>query len=207
MPDSYIVVLHKDQHHKTDEHLSWLQSTHAADVTAQADHTSFAGLRHSYDVGALKGYSGHFSQDVLAQIRARPEVAYVERDSVVWASELEKGAPWGLARLSHRKSLGFGTFNKYEVRRLLLLSSLTHTVSVNGFADNSAQYDEEAGEGVTAYVIDTYVLSRHCSRSLAFRKPHKVFSPPNSGVNINHVEFEGRAKVRNQGSCPSARSY
>ena len=56
---------------------------------------------------------------------------------------LEKNAPWGLARISHRDSLSFGTFNKYL-------------------------YSEGAGEGVDAYVIDT-------------------------GTNIDHVDFEGRA--------------
>ena len=40
------------------------------------------------------------------------------------------GAPWGLARISHRKSLSFGTFNKYE-------------------------YEHLGGEGVTAYIVDT----------------------------------------------------
>jgi cerevisin len=57
--------------------------------------------------------------------------------------DLEKNAPWGLARLSHRDSLGFGSFNKYL-------------------------YSDGAGEGVDAYVIDT-------------------------GTNIDHVDFEGRA--------------
>ena len=28
-------------------------------------------------------------------------------------STVEKNAPWGLARISHRDSLSFGTFNKY----------------------------------------------------------------------------------------------
>src|ERR1700729_3653773 len=56
---------------------------------------------------------------------------------------IEKNAPWGLARISHRDSLSFGTFNKYL-------------------------YSEGAGEGVDAYVIDT-------------------------GTNIEHVDFEGRA--------------
>ena len=42
----------------------------------------------------------------------------------------EKNAPWGLARISHRDSLSFGTFNKYL-------------------------YTEDGGEGVDAYVIDT----------------------------------------------------
>lgn len=50
----------------------------------------------------------------------------------------------GLARISHRKPLSFGTFSKYE-------------------------YEHQGGEGVDAYVIDT-------------------------GVNIDHVELEGRAR-------------
>ena len=59
------------------------------------------------------------------------------------APEIEKNAPWGLARISHRDSLSFGTFSKYL-------------------------YSEDGGEGVDVYVIDT-------------------------GTNIEHVDFEGRA--------------
>lgn len=58
-------------------------------------------------------------------------------------SAIEKNAPWGLARVSHRDSLSFGTFNKYL-------------------------YAADGGEGVDVYVIDT-------------------------GTNIDHVDFEGRA--------------
>ena len=43
---------------------------------------------------------------------------------------VERGAPWGLARISHRNPLKLSTFQKYE-------------------------YVEEGGEGVDAYVIDT----------------------------------------------------
>ena len=57
--------------------------------------------------------------------------------------QTETNAPWGLARVSHRDSLSFGTFNKYL-------------------------YAAEGGEGVDVYVIDT-------------------------GTNIEHVDFEGRA--------------
>jgi cerevisin len=55
----------------------------------------------------------------------------------------QNNAPWGLARISHRESLSFGTFNKYL-------------------------YTSTGGEGVDVYVIDT-------------------------GTNVNHVDFEGRA--------------
>lgn len=111
------------------------------------------GLNHIYEeVLGFTGYSGRFSEDVLAELRRSPDVDYIEQDSMVYTLEdpkgvsndaLEKNAPWGLARVSHRDQLGFSTFNKY-------------------------QYDSRAGEGVTAYVIDT-------------------------GININHVDFEGRA--------------
>jgi cerevisin len=59
------------------------------------------------------------------------------------SGETEKMSPWGLARVSHRDTLSFKTFNKYL-------------------------YAAEGGEGVDAYVIDT-------------------------GTNIEHVDFEGRA--------------
>lgn len=49
---------------------------------------------------------------------------------------VEKNAPWGLARISHRDSLSFGTFNKYL-------------------------YAEDGGEGVDAYVIDTGTNTDH----------------------------------------------
>lgn len=50
--------------------------------------------------------------------------------------DTEKQAPWGLARISHRDSLNFGTFNKYL-------------------------YASEGGEGVDAYVIDTGCNTEH----------------------------------------------
>ena len=67
------------------------------------------------------------------------QVAYVEKDSQVFALEdpvTEHSAPWGLARISHRDTLGFGTFNKY-----------IHQAS--------------GGEGVDVYVIDTGTNYEH----------------------------------------------
>lgn len=113
----------------------------------------FKGLKHTYNIGSgFMGYSGHFDESIIEAVRRHPDVEYIHRDTVVHtmkyqevevevettgcAPETEKGAPWGLARVSHRKQLNFGTFNKYL------------------FAD-------EGGEGVDAYVIDTGTNVKH----------------------------------------------
>lgn len=157
IPDSYIIVFkeHVDQS-TASAHQSWLQEVHTAHTgrmelkkrsVFDADLEAFMGLKHTFHVaGSLMGYAGHFHEDVIEQIRRHPDVDYIEKDSEVRTMTdgvVEKNAPWGLARISHRESLSFGNFNKYL-------------------------YAEEGGEGVDAYVIDT-------------------------GTNIKHVDFEGRA--------------
>ncbi|KAF8523247.1 peptidase S8/S53 domain-containing protein [Gautieria morchelliformis] len=144
--NSYIVVLKDDVSPAAfNAHTNFVQNTHAQaqatdDVLEDIEH----GLKHVYD-SHFKGYAGTFAQSTVDKIRARPEVNYVEVDQVVHTLNItvQKSAPWGLARVSHRPRLSFGTFTTY-------------------------QYDPQGGEGVTVYVIDT-------------------------GININHIEFEGRA--------------
>ncbi|KAI1614030.1 cerevisin [Exophiala viscosa] len=160
IPNSYMVVFKK---HLTEldaaAHHSWVQDAHLSQETrkqelrkrsqtAFSDDTVFEGLRHVYNIpGGFLGYAGHFDEDVIELVRRHPDVEYIERDSEVHTLKevpsLEKNAPWGLARISHRDALSFGNFNKYL-------------------------YTNDGGEGVDAYVIDT-------------------------GTNIEHVDFEGRA--------------
>ncbi|KAJ3996572.1 peptidase S8/S53 domain-containing protein [Lentinula boryana] len=125
-------------------HLNLLQTKHAESPLAGED----SGLRHVFNFG----YTGYFHDDVIDQVRALPEVEYVERDQVVRISDevlvnpevtRQAAAPWGLARVSHRKKLTLSTFTKYD-------------------------YAAHAGEGVDVYIIDT-------------------------GVYVNHPQFEGRA--------------
>ncbi|KAF8271026.1 peptidase S8/S53 domain-containing protein [Lactarius quietus] len=84
----------------------------------------------------MKGYAGRFTDTVLQRIREQPEVDYVERDQIVRTQDIQRTAPWGLARISHRPKLSFGTFNKYE-------------------------FDAHGGEGVNVYVIDTGIHINH----------------------------------------------
>ncbi|KAI9890807.1 MAG: serine protease [Vezdaea aestivalis] len=161
IPDSYIVVFKKHvSEHSAQAHHSWVQDLHIATQFQQTElrkrsgeffgDSLFDGLKHTYNIaGGLLGYSGHFDQEVIEEVRRHPDVAYVERDSEVHTlitkdePELESNAPWGLARISHRNTLRLGTVSKYL-------------------------FAGEGGEGVDAYIIDT-------------------------GTNVKHVDFEGRA--------------
>ncbi|KAF9243250.1 peptidase S8/S53 domain-containing protein [Melanogaster broomeanus] len=113
--------------------------------SSMQNHLNFLQLAHHSDslLGdvLLEGYSGEFTEGVLEQIRRMPEVDFVERDQIVRTMEIDtiktqKGAPWGLARISHRSRLTFSTFSRYV-------------------------YDPEGGEGVDAYVIDTGINVHH----------------------------------------------
>ncbi|KAJ5191640.1 Subtilisin-like serine protease [Penicillium cinerascens] len=148
--DSYIVVFKKHVDPSAAAvHHSWVQDIHASQNGRMElkkrslfgfDTDAFLGLKHTFHVaGSLMGYSGHFHEDVIEQVRRHPDVEYIEKDSLVHTMEkptVEKNAPWGLARISHRDSLSFGTFNKYL-------------------------YAEDGGEGVDAYVIDTGTNTEH----------------------------------------------
>ncbi|GJC97381.1 subtilisin-like serine protease [Colletotrichum higginsianum] len=169
VPNSYIIKFKK---HVSDtgaeDHHNWVQQLHSSSQQERLElrkrgqdslvNDAFHGLKHTYKIGNdFLGYAGHFDEATIEKVRRHPDVEFIEVDSVVHTQvpvksqvedkcdgETEKQAPWGLARVSHRKSLGFTNYDKYL-------------------------YAEDAGEGVDAYVIDT-------------------------GTNVDHVDFEGRAK-------------
>lgn len=158
IPHKYIIVFKNGVDASAASfHQEWVAMKHAEQVgEADASDAFFAsvqgmetqgGITDVFDIANLmSGYSGYFLESTIDWIRRDPSVAFVEKDSMVYANEFEvqKGAPWGLARLSHRAPLSLGSFNQYL-------------------------HDSEGGKGVTSYVIDT-------------------------GVFVDHVQFEGRAK-------------
>lgn len=158
IPHKYIVVMKEGT--SADEkayHQEWVALQHTNSVGAiSPEHPFFVstqdfevegGIVDTFNIdNLLSGYSGYFLDETIDLIRRHPSVKFVELDSVVYADEfnIQKGAPWGLARVSHRQPLGLSSFNQYL-------------------------FDNDGGKGVTAYVIDT-------------------------GINVHHVEFDGRAK-------------
>ena len=84
VPDSYIVVFKK---HVSAEsaaaHQSWVQDIHTSHTELKKkrslfgfEDTLFDGLKGTFNVaGSLLGYSGHFSEDVIEQVRRHPDVS------------------------------------------------------------------------------------------------------------------------------------
>jgi cerevisin len=88
IPGSYIVVF-KDHVKQVEAaaHHDWVQSLHLATEDSKAELRKrsqlplmselFEGLRHTYDIaGSLLGYSGHFDEDVIEQVRRHPDVSF-----------------------------------------------------------------------------------------------------------------------------------
>ncbi|KAF9084671.1 serine protease [Mortierella sp. GBA35] len=144
IPDSYFVVF-KDGV-RVHEHSAWVRELHHEDVAANGalwgdngeDGEGLgSGVRHVYDMGSFQGLAGRFRPEVLNEIRRNPDVAYIERDQMVYTTKIatQKNAPWGLARISHRKN-SFKNRGKYV-------------------------HNTDGGEGVTVFVIDTGVSVTH----------------------------------------------
>ena len=87
LANSYIVVFKK---HVTDEkatvHHSWVQDLHAQKQEARTElrkrsqvpftDTLFEGFQHSYNIaGGLLGYSGHFDDETIEEVRRHPDVS------------------------------------------------------------------------------------------------------------------------------------
>ncbi|XXG98204.1 hypothetical protein Hte_004526 [Hypoxylon texense] len=90
--------------------------------------------KHSYQIGSFRGYSLSASDSLINSIANLDEIAYIEPDVKVSVASLvsQSVAPWGLARISSRKPGG-----------------------------SEYRYDESAGEGTYAYIIDTGIFVDH----------------------------------------------
>ncbi len=179
IPDKYIVVFKPASHASSvvssestalAEHASWIQMRIAADLRKNR-------LEHSFNVEGLTGYTGYFSAELVDEIRGREEVEYVEADQVMYAFKYHEahGMKTLLTRLSSKKPKKFALSKPVKGFAAFLtqndapwgLSRLTHEETAPRHHDY--QYPVTAGSGVDVYIIDT-------------------------GINVDHEEFEGRAK-------------
>ncbi|KAK2752711.1 serine protease precursor [Colletotrichum kahawae] len=87
----------------------------------------------------LRGFASTLNASEIETLQNDPSIDFIEQDAIMTISATQTNAPWGLARLSS-SSPGGTTYS----------------------------YDDSAGEGTCAYIIDT-------------------------GIDVEHPEFEGRA--------------
>nr|A1XIH3.1 RecName: Full=Subtilisin-like protease 7; Flags: Precursor [Trichophyton equinum]ABD38558.1 secreted serine protease [Trichophyton equinum] len=141
LADKYIVVMNDGMSDKDfDSHRSWVNRTHRRRLIRRGA-KAMGGMKYTYNFPTgLKGYSGHFDEQMIKEISKRADVKYIERDARVQINAIEQqdNVPsWGLARVGSREPGG-----------------------------TTYYYDSTAGEGTTAYIIDT-------------------------GTDIQHEEFDG----------------
>ncbi|CAG8610409.1 11256_t:CDS:2 [Paraglomus brasilianum] len=141
IPDQYIVVFKEgatsDKLSKHHDDINSLLYEEKKRFKRGLLNELISGIEYTYEFDTFRGYAGKFSPSVLTKIRESDDVAFVEKDQKVFpTSAFQQGAPWNLARTSHRDRLVLATYNKYY-------------------------YDATAGKGVTAYVLDTGVFVNH----------------------------------------------
>lgn len=124
IPNQYIVVL-KDA------------AVGSNDITPLARNLARAhgGVPDHIYNHALKGFSVRIPESAARALSNNPHVAYVEEDSVVFATGLQFDAPWGLSRIDQRSSVDPYYF---------------YNSSPTG-----------AGTGVNVYIIDTGIRTTH----------------------------------------------
>jgi aqualysin 1 len=119
IPDRYIVVMKNGTERRFVTSASESVKSMGGSVTATYRH-------------ALRGFAAQMSPAAVAEVRANPDVAYVEADTKVSLTTTQTNATWGIDRIDQR-SLPLSTTYNYT----------------------------STGSGVTAYIIDTGVLNSH----------------------------------------------
>jgi len=87
VPNSYIVVFKKNvKNEDAAAHHDWVQSLHLSSQDARTELRKrsqfpimdevFEGLKHTYNIaGGILGYSGHFDEETIEQVRRHPDVS------------------------------------------------------------------------------------------------------------------------------------
>ncbi|VUC31357.1 unnamed protein product [Clonostachys rosea] len=142
IPNKYIVTLKKDAG-SFDAHINWVNDIHARSLSRRDTN----GVEQEFHIENFNAYSGEFDEATIAEIRNSPEVLEVEEDQVWYVPEITKedtveiqgralvtqtGATWGLGTVSHTSS-----------------------------GSTSYIYDDTAGQGTYAYIVDTGILATH----------------------------------------------
>ncbi|KAF4442240.1 putative endopeptidase K [Fusarium austroafricanum] len=96
-----------------------------AKITSDADYT-YSNL--------FNGFSASLTKSELKELLNDPDVDFVEQVATIRGAAVQENAPWGLARMSNKKT---------------------------GMDHKAYTYDDSAGEGTCTYVLDTGIEVEH----------------------------------------------
>ncbi|KAI0230340.1 proteinase B, partial [Massospora cicadina] len=171
----YIVTLKSNQRsNPTFAHLEKVRSL----FNARIGDANMIG--HIYNT-TFDGYSAQFSKEILNLVKAMPEVDAVEEDQMAKISAVQRGAPWGLSRLSSKGRLGTNGRN------------LVYT------------HDPTGGQGVDVFVIDTGINIHHPDfQGRAIWGANFVNGSPNTDQNGHGSHCAGTIASHTYGVAKSA---
>ncbi|GAM89129.1 hypothetical protein ANO11243_071640 [Dothideomycetidae sp. 11243] len=148
MSNRYVVTLKPDA--DVAKHLNMVRQLHTAANSQREFGKRFEGISHHYNISDFQGYAGHFDSGLIEHLKNHDAVEDVEPDQIWTAAGgmiAQANAPYGLSLISHK-----------DLPRKAPEPD-----------DGSYIYDESAGDGTYAYIID-------------------------SGINMQNVEFDRRAR-------------
>ncbi|KAF2968113.1 hypothetical protein GQX73_g5419 [Xylaria multiplex] len=105
------------------------------DAVTTALHTTMsAEPDHVYNVAGFKGFASSLTPEEIESLQNHPDVEFIEQDSImsINAYVTQSSSTWGLARISHKSRTATGYV-----------------------------YDDTAGAGTCAYIIDTGIYTAH----------------------------------------------
>ncbi|KAH6625680.1 alkaline proteinase [Boeremia exigua] len=160
IPGKFIVTLKPGVDAAAAEaHLNWAADVHRRSFAKR----DTAGIEKQFDIKDWKAYAGEFDEATIAEIKASPDVALVEPDTIAYLwynvdevheDTLEKkalttqtGATWGLGAISHRTG-----------------------------SSTSYIYDTTAGSNTYAYVVDSGIITTHTQFGGRATLGYNVFS-------------------------------
>lgn len=207
--DKYIVVMKPSSEIISSQSLNPLEwfTRHETWLTTRLASSPESNLKHVYDMDELKGYAGHFSPELVDDIRQRPEVAYVERDQVMQVLRTPLLKPKGL-QLSRAPIFGKAPSSYREPR---FHSPRYPTLEQSMINALSRWFNKDKRRAKTISRTDSrhqygapwgLVRLSHKKKPLFFDQSYGY--PPSAGkrvnvyvidtgINIDHKEFGGRA--------------
>ncbi|KAF2153294.1 subtilisin-like protein [Myriangium duriaei CBS 260.36] len=196
--DRYIVTLKPSV--DVEKHMTYVQDIHKAALAKRQDGHGFEGVTHNYNITGYNGYAGHFDEAVIEQLKHHDDVDFVENDKV-WTPDalVEQGnAGYGLVLISHRHIGGFpppappddpDDPEDPEPPRQPPKQPGKQPPKQPGKQPSRPQpgdekyiYDDSAGAGTFAYVVD-------------------------SGIDVYHPYFENRAYRGYTALAPGAKMF